>query len=219
MSLKLFIQLWHAAPTVWIDTETTGTSPVEDRACEVALVRFEGGKPVGEFSSRVHPGRAIPAEATAIHGIDDAMVADAPSIGNVFALKEVRRLIDGAQPGAYNAGFDRFFVPPFGDEWAHPWLDALSLVRVVDKWARGKGRHKLEASCARHGIELVGAHGALPDARATGQLFYKLAPDVLDDWTIGEALRWQRHQEAESWFDFHSWLSKQPPLPAEQGAS
>lgn len=211
MNLKLFTSRWDQIPMVFLDTETTGIDPVTDRAVEVALVRFEGGKVAGEFSSRVNPGRAIPEAATAIHGITDADVRDAPSIGNVFANAQVRDLLDGAWLGAFNASFDKLFVPPFGEMHAEPWFDGLSIVRVVDKWAKGAGRHKLTAVCERHGVELAGAHGALADATATGQVFYKLAPSQLGTWTVGEALRWQRHQECEAWFDFRLWLSKQPP--------
>lgn len=208
---SLFNRPWSDVDTIWIDTETTGISPAVDRAVEVALVRFEAGKPVAEFSSRVNPGRPIPAEATVIHGIDDAAVKGAPTIAEVFEMAEVKRLLEGAWPGSYNASFDKLFVPPFGEEHSHPWLDALSIVRVADRWVRGTGRHKLSAVCERHGIDLVGAHGALADARAAGQVFYRLAPEQLAGRTLVEALRWQRHQEADSWADFWTWKSRQPP--------
>lgn len=221
--LKLFNERWDRVPTVWIDTETTGTQPGFDRAVQVGIVRFEGGKPVGTFEALCDPGMPIPAEASEIHGITNDMLdtADAPRIELVFAEPEVVRLLEGAQPAAYNAGFDRHFVPPEAfEDWTWPWLDSLSLVRVVDRYVRGKGRHQLKTACARHGVRLEGAHTAAQDACAAGELFYRLAPDLvaaerLDDHdrncTLGSLLRWQRQQEANEWWRFNDWLSRQPP--------
>lgn len=218
--LGFFNTRWDRVPVIFIDTETTGIDPVNDRAVQVGLARFEAGKLVKSAVQLVNPGRAIPAAATAIHGITDEKVRDMPSIGHVFAGALAREFLDGAQPAAYNAGFDRHFVPAFGDRtW--PWLDALSLVRVVDRFVRGQGRHKLEAACARHGVTLRAAHDAEADAIAAGELFYRLVPTVLSEDrlggdSLGELLRWQRSVEAEEWFRFHSWLSRQPPRPEAQ---
>lgn len=210
--LKFFNQPWDAVPTAWIDTETTGVRPGKDRCVQIAVVRFEGRAPVGMAEDFINPGIAIPAAATAIHGITDHAVKDAPTIEAFMARADVQALLDGAQPAAYNAPFDRHFVPPFGEDWTWPWLDALSLVRKIDRFAKGAGRHKLEASCKRHGIELSGAHDAGADARAAGQLFYKLgAQEFPRIYTLGAALGWQRRVEAEEWVRFMSWLSTQPP--------
>ena len=58
----------------------------------------------------MNPGRAIPAEATAIHGITDAMVARAPSLK--VALKYARGLCRGRIVAAHSARFDLSFVGP-----------------------------------------------------------------------------------------------------------
>lgn len=210
--IKFFNQRWDTVPIVVIDTETTGLRLGRDKAVSVGLVRFENGEVVGRFSSLVRPGIPIPATATAIHKITDSMVDGAPTIDDVFADSRVVALLDGAQPSAYNASYDRYFVVPFGENWDWPWLDGLSLVRKVDKWAKGAGRHKLEATCARHGIPLTAAHDAEADALAAGQLLIKLAKSEFPPgYTLGQALDWQRRAEAASWFDFNSWLSRQPP--------
>lgn len=223
--LKYFNQLWNAVPSVFVDTETTGIRPGQDRVVQVGVVRFEGGKLVGATESLINPGRPIPAEATAIHGITDEMVRSAPSLGEWFAEPSTQQLLDGAQPGAFNAGFDRGFLPQDAIphiEHSWPWIDALSIVRAVDKWQRGAGRHKLTAVCARHGVALTQAHSAGADARAAGELFYRLVPKLAgcqeaqrlppaSELTLGQLLCWQRIQESRSWFEFCTWLVKQPP--------
>lgn len=207
--LPFFLKTWNEVPTVWLDVETTGTDVVNDRACQVGIARFEGERCVSMDVQLVDPGRPIPAEATAIHGITDDMVRGMPPIQALFALDKVQTLLAGAQPGAYNGPFDRHFIPPFGD-WTWPWLDCLSLVRKIDRYAKGKGRHKLEASCKRHGVTLTGAHDAGHDARAAGELFYKLVPKLHSKVSLGGLLKWQRIEEASEWYRFFEWLSEQP---------
>ncbi len=138
--LDLFRMQWDEAPTVWLDTETTGTRVGFDRCVQIAVVRFHRGEPGESFSALINPGMPIPQEATDIHGITDEMVKDAMSLGDFFAHPQTIRLLDGAQPGAYNGPFDKHFVPPFGPDWTWPWLDGLTLVRKEDRYASGAGR-------------------------------------------------------------------------------
>lgn len=213
-----FDALWRSVPQVWLDVESTGTEPSKDRVCEVACVRFEDGKAVDQYTSLINPGRAIPAEATAIHGITDDDVRDAPTLADFFADVRVLQMLADTQPGAFNSQFDRLFVQrdmPFDMHW--PWLDTLPLVRFVDRFERGKGRHKLEAACKRHGVELPESHRALADAKAAGELCHKLVPLVpalsAKTLLIGDLLRWTRIAETEEWARFHDWMCQQP----EQG--
>jgi len=209
---------WSEVPLVIIDTETTGPVPGVDRAVQVGFARFERGELVGEYESLVCPHRPISAEATGVHGLTDEMVADAPSIQSVFLLADVQRMLRDAQPGAYNANFDRWMVPPIGDDAQWPWVDALPLVRDVDRYAKGKGRHRLEVAAPRHGIQVTQSHSALADAVTAGRLFLALAPKLYKPTlSLGELLCQQRIAEAEQWADFQGWLAKQPPQAALPG--
>lgn len=209
--IKRFSDYWYDVPTIFADTETTGVRAGHDRACQIGLVRFEKGVPVGEFVSLVNPQLDIPEAATAIHGITNEMVREAPLVEDVMARPDVAALLKDAQPAAYNATFDRDMLPPLAEDHSWPWLDALSLVRVVDKFVRGQGRHRLSVAAARHGVELGKAHDAGADAKAAGELFYKLAPGHYGECSLGELLRRQRIAEANDWARFCSWLAKQPP--------
>ena len=178
-------------PIVVFDCETTGIG--EDHAVvECAAVRFEGGIPVAQWSSLINPGRDIPPEATAVHGITNAGVADKPRLGDV--AEHLRRVAAGAWPCAYNAPFDRGFLhATIADgscalfDPACEWVDPLVVVRDADRFVPGTGRHKLEAACKRHGVQIEGAHRALADALACGGLLYALRERV-GKMTLGELL-------------------------------
>jgi DNA polymerase-3 subunit epsilon len=213
--LNRFNDPWHAVPLCVIDTECTGKQPGRDRAVSFGIARFENGVFVAGLERLVNPGMLIPAESTEIHGITDAMVADAPTLHDAFYQADVAALLGGAQPAAYNAAFDRHFIPPFGERWDWPFLDVLKLIQKVDRRVPGKGRHKLSVTCLRHGIELTHAHSAGADARACGELLYEVGrhPQAFPKgYTLGQAIDWCRRAEVEEWFRFNAWLSQQPPL-------
>lgn len=177
MALDL-AQLWNDLPLVVLDTETTGVDTKRAGIVQVAAVRFEQGRVVDRFCALAKPPHPIPASAAAIHGITDAMVADAPPVtehGPALA-----RLCAGALPVAYNAGFDRrmlhrFFTGPEVPAWSMPvWVCPLIILRDVERVVEGKGYYRLENACARWEVPLEKAHDASADAEAAGRLLWRL---------------------------------------------
>ena len=97
----------------YLDTETTGLSSRMDRIVEIAVVLAEVEWATGailqrldEYQGLQDPGRRIPREATAVHGITDNMVR-----GQKIESRKVLRLLGAADICmAHNSGFDRGFV-------------------------------------------------------------------------------------------------------------
>lgn len=161
-----------------VDTETTGFSPADGHVLvEVAWVPVVDGevREASAWSSLVAPGRPIPPDATRVHHITDAMVAEAPRPEAV-----ARRLRDacGDLPlGFHNAPFDLPFLaalmraggqPPL----AGPVIDTLGLARALP----GAGSNSLGALAQRFGLPPATAHRALGDALTTARLLLKLLP-------------------------------------------
>lgn len=120
-----------------LDTECTGLDPAVDRVVEIAAVELildaETKKwTVGQGrSSLVNPGRPIPPEASGVHHIVDADVADAPNLDE--ALETVLSpmfMVDVC--AAHNCRYDMGFLPTLkGRRWIdtyraamHVWPDA-----------------------------------------------------------------------------------------------
>lgn len=217
------LKRWVELKIAVIDIESTGLDPEKDAVVEFGVVVFEMGVVVGRAGGLVDPGMPIPAEATAIHKITDQDVDGKPTLQQ--AIVEAMPLLEGAYPAAYNAPFDRSFVAPafspslcagrvpltFDPDWT--WLDPLVLVRHLDRFVAGKGRHKLTTACERHGVPLNDAHRAHGDAEAAGRLMFKLVDENqgVGDITISEMLRRQKMRAAEQDANFAKWLEKQPP--------
>ena len=63
-------------PLVFFDLETTGLDLKNDRIIELAFIKWTPTGDILERERRFNPGMPIPPEATAVHGITDADVAD-----------------------------------------------------------------------------------------------------------------------------------------------
>lgn len=148
-----------------IDVETTGLYNV-DRVVEVAIVTVDkSGTVVDEFETLVNPCRDV--GPTWLHQISASMVADAPTFDQV--AHHVAARLDGAICAAHNLPFDRRMLANQLVEAGIDvhWGDGLDTLTVTGC--------KLGVACQEFGIDLVGAHGALVDARATAQLLMRVA--------------------------------------------
>jgi DNA polymerase-3 subunit epsilon len=158
-----------------VDTETTGMSPADGhRLVEVARVPIVGGTLAEGWSSLLQPGRAIPPDATRVHGITDAMVAGAPPAAEVG--RELRAACADLPLVFHNAPFDLpFLIALFRESGApmllNPIVDTLGLARGL----YGQGSNSLGALATRLGLPAETAHRALGDARTTARLFVRLA--------------------------------------------
>lgn len=91
---------WLAKKPLFLDTETTG---LDDRAeiCDISVIDHDG---VVLFDTLVRPTIPIPAEATAVHGIDDALVFGAPTFADIAG--RLAALVSGRWVVIYNAEYD-----------------------------------------------------------------------------------------------------------------
>lgn len=194
--------LWTDLDWAVIDVETTGLSPQACKVVEIAVVRMRRGQIVSTFSSLLNPGVPIPPDASRIHGIGDAQVADAPRFVDVLA--SVVQMTEEAIPVAYNEAFDRGFVAAelgrlnmgdgiprsaFDSQWP-AWLDPLAWIRHIGRDSPRKVSNKLTDACARMGVSIENAHRAEADAEAAGKLLWKIQDDIGAS-TVSEVLRQQ----------------------------
>ncbi len=85
---------------VFFDLETTGTNVTNDRIIEIAAIKvmMAGGEEKRHWF--VNPGIPIPASSTAIHGISDKDVKDAPKFAEI--ANEVFTFFKDCDLGGYN---------------------------------------------------------------------------------------------------------------------
>ncbi|MFN7399580.1 MAG: DNA polymerase III subunit epsilon [Sandaracinobacter sp.] len=160
------------------DTETTGLDPRDGhRLVEFAGIELVERVPTGRhLHFYVNPGRSMPAEAQAVHGLTDEFLADKPAFGDMAG--ELCAFLKDAALIAHNAQFDIRFLnfelercglPPIAQELV---VDTLELARKRFPGAK----HSLDALCQRFGIDRSGrvVHGALIDSELLADVYVEL---------------------------------------------
>lgn len=180
-------QWLNLGPFTVFDLETTGMSPVYGRIVEIGAVRIECDGSRSRFETLVNPVDPIPSHASAIHGITNDMVRDAPLFRE--AAEAFLEFARDSKLVAHNARFDLSFMQenlarvgltPLGGTYdtialtrkAYPGLPSYSLPSLVQTFA-------LETEYPGQ------AHRAGYDAELTSHLFavtmkrlYELYPEL-----------------------------------------
>ncbi len=156
-----------------LDTETTG---LDDKAeiIEIAVIDATGKV---LLNTLVKPSKPIPAEATAIHGITDEMVKDAPTWPEVNP--QLCSLISGKTIAIYNAEYDLRLLEQTDRIWkVTPKISVTpQIVCAMHEYAEFYGQksdrggykwQKLTAAAEQQGVIIEGTpHRALYDCLTT----------------------------------------------------
>lgn len=178
-------------PILVLDTETTGLDVARDRVVSIGALRLVGGRlyRATSFDRLVNPGMSIPPRSTAIHGITDAMVADAPPFAEVYRALEA--VMAGTVVVGHQIAFDLAMLRAesgrSGCQWAEPRsLDTLLLVVALLPHLNGAS---LDAVASELGVSIHGRHTALGDSLVTAEIFASLLPRLAEEGvaTLGQA--------------------------------
>ena len=157
-------------PLVFFDLESTGTDPAVDRIVEISVLRVDVDGSRDSRTRRLNPERPIPAAASAVHGIHDEDVRDAPT------FRQISRSLLAFLEGADLAGFNvkRFDVPLLERELRDCGLELglgpRSVVDVMTIFHRKEPRDLSAAVRFYLGREHEGAHAAETDVVATAEI-------------------------------------------------
>lgn len=160
------------------DTETTGLDPRDGhRLVEFAGLELRDRVATGRvLQFHVNPGRPMPAEAEAVHGLTDEFLAAMPPFAD--KAEELLAFLGDAVLVAHNATFDMRFLnlelELLGLAPIEPgrFVDTLELARQRFPGAK----HTLDALCQRFGIDRSARvrHGALIDAGLLAEVYVEL---------------------------------------------
>lgn len=154
-------------PIMFFDLETTGTNILRDRIVEISMIKVYPDGHDLQRTVRVNPGMPIPAEATAVHHITDADVADKPLFADIAA--QLAESFAGCDIAGFNS--NRFDVPMLAEEFARVGVDFdFTAPRYVDVQTifHKKEQRTLSAAYRFYCDKVLeGAHSANADTRAT----------------------------------------------------
>lgn len=159
---------------VAFDLETTGLNCENDEIIEIGALKVKDGKVCGRFAQLVKPKTPISSEITAITGITNEMVAQAPPIEKVipeFILFCKDEILLG-----HNLMFDYKFTKVYAKRYGLPFekngIDTLKIARKVHS---GLSSKSLGALCEYYEVVNQAAHRAYHDALATAKIYQMMA--------------------------------------------
>ena len=161
------MQLQLKRPICFFDLETTGVNIAKDRIVEISILKAFPDGSEKEKTWLVNPEMPIPAEATAVHGITNEKVADAPTFKEVSA--EIYSWFKGSDLAGYNS--DRFDIPLLAEEMLRAEIDvdfkkqkSIDVQTIFHKMEQRTLTAAYKFYCAK---DLENAHSASADTKAT----------------------------------------------------
>lgn len=151
----------------FFDLETTGLNISKDKIIEIAIIKINPDQSEEVLNERINPGIPIPEDSTAIHGITDEDVKDAPKFEE--RAQAIRDFIGDADLAGYNS--NRFDIPFLLEELLNCKVELpMEGRRFIDVQTvfHKMEQRTLEAAYKFYcGKELDNAHNAEADTRAT----------------------------------------------------
>ncbi|MCK6584070.1 MAG: 3'-5' exoribonuclease, partial [Anaerolineales bacterium] len=179
---------------VAIDIETTGLNDERDAIIEIGAVKFKGHRVEDEWTALINPGRHIPEFITALTGISDVEVRNAPRLREV--ARELEAFVGDAPVVGHNVRFDLGFIQKqAGILQYNEIIDTYELAAVLMPTA---SRYNLGSLGKQLGILLPATHRALDDARVTMAAFNKLL-ELARELPLDLLAEIVRHGEVLEW--------------------
>lgn len=171
-----------------VDIETTGGNAQYGGITEIAIILHNGQAVEGRFETLVNPRQNIPPYITALTGISNYTVADAPTFEEV--ADKIYNLLNGRVFVAHNVNFDFSFLHHHLSQCGYSWqAKKLCTVRYARKVIPGKQSYGLGKLTRELNIPVENRHRAGGDAAATVALFELLMQQDEDHQHLNDLIR------------------------------
>ena len=164
-----------------LDTETTGISAKKGhRIIEIGcLLLVDRQKTKETFHVYLNPDRDIDEGAKAVHGIDEAFLADKPRFADI--AEEFMNFVRGSELIIHNASFDIGFLDHELKRLGNTYGSMKQHCQITDSLALARKKHpgqanSLDALCRRYDVDNTSRtlHGALLDAELLADVYLRL---------------------------------------------
>ena len=157
-------------PLAFFDLETTGIKVTTDRIVEICIVRVATDNSIKIKTMKINPEMHIPEEVTAIHGITDEDVKDAPKFSEI--AHELVQFLDNCDLAGFNS--NHFDIPLLAEEFFRAGIDfdlkGRRFVDIQNIFHKMEPRNLRAAYKFYCGKDLINAHSAEADTLATYEI-------------------------------------------------
>ncbi len=195
-----------------VDIETTGGSAASSGITEIAIHVHDGERVVQHFTTLINPQQRVPDFITALTGINNAMVASAPTFNEV--AKTIFDLLSNTVFVAHNVNFDYSFVHHQLKKCGYELnVNKLCTVRLSRKVFKDLPSYSLGKLCKSLNINVDDRHRADGDAKATVVLFNK----ILQAGGMEHIDKMLKRTSSEQWLPMQLEKQKINALPSTAG--
>lgn len=157
-------------PLAFFDLETTGIKIATDRIVEICILKVLPDSSTRIKTHRINPEMPIPPEVTAIHGITDEDVKDAPKFREI--AHELLQFLENSDLAGYNS--NHFDIPLLVEEFLRADIDfdlkGRRFIDVQNIFHKMEPRNLNAAYKFYCNLDLVNAHSAEADTKATYEI-------------------------------------------------
>lgn len=164
-----------------IDVETASRY-VRSSICQIAVVRYSGGKFEPVYSSLVNPEIPFDPFCTAIHGISEKDVQHAPVLAEM--LYKIIPYLMAYEAVAHNAAFDMSAIMAAMKESNVDPIDikyGCTLCAARRIYHGSMSSFSLPNVCSHLGVDFINHHDAMADAVACAEIAVRMATQVHAD--------------------------------------
>ena len=195
-----------------VDIETTGGSAASSGITEIAIHVHDGQRVVQHFTTLINPQQVVPHFITALTGINNAMVAIAPTFKEMAS--KIYDLLSDTVFVAHNVNFDYSFIHHQLKQCGFELnVKKLCTVRLSRKVFLGLPSYSLGRLCRSLHIPIDDRHRADGDAKATVLLFDK----ILQNNGIEHINKMLKRTSSEQWLPMQLDKQKIAALPTTEG--
>lgn len=197
-----------------VDIETTGSHASGHGITEIAVVITNGTSILDRWETLVDPGVHVPRHITALTGIDDDMLAEAPTFEQI--AEDLHSKLNGRVFVAHNVGFDHTFIREAFAAMGSPYKASQKLctVRLARKMLPGHASYSLGNLCRDLGIDNKARHRAMGDAEATAELLHIMMNRPQAESIVQEVIK---RGSREHWLPQHVPVDEYESLPSGPG--
>lgn len=170
-----------------LDLETTGLSKYKHQITEIAAIKIDGDKIIGEYQTLVNPQRNIPSGITRLTWITNEMVESAPTIDQI--LPDFLEFIWNDIIVAHNSSFDYWFLSENIYKHQNFWMEnpVLCTRKLTSRLLPELPRKNLWTICEHMNLVNDAAHRAMWDTAVTVKVFKNLLKLLEKKWIIDKS--------------------------------
>lgn len=195
-------------PLIMLDLETTGLDIAKDRIIQIGMIKMNPDGSETAFKALVNPEIPIPAESSAIHGLKDEDVKDAPTFEQ--QADEIAAFIGDGDLAGYNS--NKFDIPVLAEAFlraGHSFsLKNRACIDVQNIFHKMEQRTLAAAYLFYCNKAMENAHDALVDTQVTLDVFKAQLNRYADLPKTTKELADFTRMGTNEWADFAGRLSR-----------